>query len=421
MYSIADYGAKPDGKTLCTAAVQSAIDACARAGGGRVTVPAGIWLTGTVWLKSNVELHLSHGATLLASTDLADYNGEDAYPQNFGCLNEGWVGKHLIIAHEADNVALTGTGTVDGNGGAFFAEPTYGAPYIWRDGVSFNKGPDAFRPGQMICFIECENVLIRDIRLQYTPCWGLFLFGCVNVSIRGLRAYSPAWFKNSDGLDIDCCRNVTVSDCMIDTGDDAIAIRGCTEQLKRHPGQSCENIVITNCVLASASSVFRVGLGKGIIRHIRVNNIAINRGGVGIQLQTDYCGSGAVTIEDICFSDVTATHLSHPLVMQENSNVPLRHIRIEGYRAEVMACAALLARHRGAVSDITLKDITLVLCDEAVALTPEIRKKRGNFLFECENVENLRFRNIRLEASEDARVRWDGMWRLDGCEVVSPE
>lgn len=114
MYNIRSYGAVPDGKTVCTAAIQSAIDACAANGGGRVTVPAGIYKTGTIWLRSGVELHLEFGSELLASENFDDYNEIEAYPQNLNSpINEQWVGKHLIIALEVENVAITGLGTVN--------------------------------------------------------------------------------------------------------------------------------------------------------------------------------------------------------------------------------------------------------------------------------------------------------------------
>ena len=109
--NILDFGAMGDGVTPCTGKIQAAIDACAASGGGRVTVPAGTYLTGTLWLRSHVELHLGHGSVLKGSTELDDYNALDAYEQNFSCQNpEEWVGKHLVLAVECEDVALTGSG-----------------------------------------------------------------------------------------------------------------------------------------------------------------------------------------------------------------------------------------------------------------------------------------------------------------------
>ena len=119
--SILDFGARGDGVTLCTAQICAAINACAESGGGRVTVPAGVYVTGTVVLRDHVELHLEQGAVLKGSTDMEDYNALDAYAQNFSSpVHEKWLGKHLILAVECTDVALTGGGTVDGSGDAFF-------------------------------------------------------------------------------------------------------------------------------------------------------------------------------------------------------------------------------------------------------------------------------------------------------------
>ena len=121
--NILDYGAIADGKTLCTEQIQTAIDACFATGGGRVSVPCGTYYSGTIWLKSNVELHMEHGSVIKASEDLEDYNALDAYPQNFSVKEmENWVGKHLVVAHECENVAITGTGTFNGNGAVFMGE-----------------------------------------------------------------------------------------------------------------------------------------------------------------------------------------------------------------------------------------------------------------------------------------------------------
>ena len=122
-FSVLSYGADASGKQLSTAAVQAAMDACAAAGGGRVVMPAGTYLCGTLWLKSGVELHLAHGAVLQASGNIDDYNEADAYPQNFCYAAEEWVGRHLLIAHECENVAVTGTGVIDGAAQAYYAPP----------------------------------------------------------------------------------------------------------------------------------------------------------------------------------------------------------------------------------------------------------------------------------------------------------
>ena len=133
-FNVRDYGAVGDGVSKDTASLQKALDA-ATASGGRVVVPPGTYLTGSLWLKSRTELHLQRGAVLKASGDLADYNATDAYPQNWGSKSEGWCGKHLVLCLGQEDVAITGEGTVDGNGTVFFApvsEAGTGGDFVWR-------------------------------------------------------------------------------------------------------------------------------------------------------------------------------------------------------------------------------------------------------------------------------------------------
>ena len=152
--NICDFGAVSGGTVLCTKAIQEAIDACAQSGGGRVTVPPGVYLTGTVWLRDNVELHLEHGSVLKASTNMEDYNALDAYEQNFSYAPEQWVGKHLILAIECKNVALTGSGTIDGSGDSFYSDELTFCTYAWKDGIQLAKDKELCRPGQLLCFVQ---------------------------------------------------------------------------------------------------------------------------------------------------------------------------------------------------------------------------------------------------------------------------
>ena len=183
-FNILDFGAIADGKTINTKAIQAAIDECAKEG-GRVVVPAGLFMSGSIFLRSNVELHLAHNATLRASENLEDYNADDAYEQNWGSVNEGWNAKHFIIAVECENVAITGTGTIDGNSSVFFEpyrpasdfqeESMVNAGYCWKKGKAMNLDKVNRRPGQMICFIECRNIIVRDVSLINSTCWSCFV------------------------------------------------------------------------------------------------------------------------------------------------------------------------------------------------------------------------------------------------------
>ena len=171
--NVLDFGAIPGGEALCTSAIQGAIDACAASGGGRVVVPAGKYKIGSIWLRSRVELHLEMGAELIASENYDDYNKTEDYEQNFDVLAEGWVGKHLIIAHEIENCAITGLGTVNGNLHAFVyrVDSACDKVYGWCHGRSELRNKEKMRPGQLVCFIESKHIKVLDITIKDSPCW----------------------------------------------------------------------------------------------------------------------------------------------------------------------------------------------------------------------------------------------------------
>ena len=175
------YGAKGDGRTNDGLAIQKAIDACAGAGGGTVSLPSGNFLSGTLVLKSNVMLHLTPGATLRGSRQLADY----------GPL-------HLIYATNAENIGLEGEGIIDGSGEAF-----------WDAKFKAKKE----RPSPLIELVGCRNVHIHDIRIRNQPGWGIHPWECDGVYIRGISMITDMRGPNTDGIDPDCSRNVFISDC----------------------------------------------------------------------------------------------------------------------------------------------------------------------------------------------------------------
>ena len=297
--NVCDHGAAGDGVTMDTSALQSAIDSCAESGGGMVLVPAGTYLTGTIYLKSNMELHLRAGATLRGSPNPDDYNADDVFPENPTFSSERVSGAHLVIAYCAENVAITGQGTIDGGSSQFF-EPL---PPDW-------SGPGNFpikdwRPGQMVFFCRCRQVAVRDVSLLNAPYWTLFLLGCDDVQIRGVRIVNPPQTANGDGIDIDCCANVTVSDCIVRSGDDSITLRGNTKVLGRQ--KPCENVVVTNCVLSSPCNAIRVGVGDGLIRNCSFSNIVITDSRTGINMVCRYSDRVPVgtSIENIHFSQFT--------------------------------------------------------------------------------------------------------------------
>jgi len=275
-FEVTDYGVRADGKTNDAAAIQKAIDACARQGGGIVYVPPGNYLSGTIVLKSNVTLQLDPAATIWGSRQMSDFNPH-----------------HLIYAKGAENIAIEGGGTINGNGEAF-----------WYPDFR----PREPRPSPYIELEECRNVRIRDVRIRNTPGWAIHPLNCDGVWIRGISIVSPMQGPNTDGIDPDSSRNVFISDSYIETGDDCIVLK--TTGRTGLPARACENIAVTNCVLVSDDTALKLGTESfGDFRHISFSGCVIRGTRVGLGI---YAKDGG-TFEAVTFSGITMeTYPTHP-------------------------------------------------------------------------------------------------------------
>jgi hypothetical protein len=283
LFVVTDFDAIGDGKTLCTRALQAAIDAAAVAG-GTVVVPPGVFLTGTIFLKSRVTLELRRGAKILGSPNLSDYvevrwgHHMDRTPY------------HLVMADGVEDVAITGDGEIDGNGPGFWDKKR---PSEWHFFHTTWR-----RVSPMVEISGCKNVRVEGVRLTNSAGWTLHLHDVQHAWVRGVRIINTLFGPNTDGIDITGGRYITVSDCHITTGDDAIALKTSVDS------QSCEYVSVTNCVLETNCVAVRVGYeSKQDFRHIAVSNCVIPRCSRAIDLRTiDGC-----TIEHVCMTNITGT------------------------------------------------------------------------------------------------------------------
>lgn len=304
---VRSFGATADGSTLDTDAITKAIRACAQAGGGTVLFTAGTYVTGSFELVSNITLQLDAGAVLRGSPNISDYGKIADYglAKIYGVNSSGegdLVG--MIVARDAHDVAIVGRGTIDGRGDDFMdlATPHVGADFD----AQYTRNPEAFaagvrdlafgpvkpkqqgagRPGTMVIFQNCENVLVRDVTLRAAPNWTLHLQNTGQASISGIHIENDPLIPNNDGIDCMRCRNVHISDSDIQAGDDDLAIVGS------------DDINVTNCSLVSRSAAIRLES----TRHSTFDNLSIrsNRG-IGIFHRGD---SGEST-ESVLFSNIS--------------------------------------------------------------------------------------------------------------------
>ena len=249
--NIIDYAAVGDGITINTKAIQNAIDECSEKG-GMVVIPAGEFVTGTIYLKSNVTLHLTENATLLGSTDISDYPHNTPEYKFYG---DTWVKQSLIYAEKQKNISITGTGTINGQGGAFK--------------TTTRKKPDRYmnRP-YVLWFVECSNVKVEGIFLTNSAMWMQHYLACDKVRIQGIRVFNHC-NSNNDMIDIDGCRDVIISDCIGDTDDDALTIKSTSNR-------KSENIIINNCILSSHCNAIKCGTeSSGGFKNIVISNCIV--------------------------------------------------------------------------------------------------------------------------------------------------
>jgi hypothetical protein len=279
-YNVIDYGAPRDGKSLGTRAIQAALDDCSRKGGGTVLIPAGRFVSGTIFLRSHVRLYLEAGAVLEGSKKLEDY---PVTISNVRSYTDNYTDKSLIYAEGLEDISISGPGTIDGNGASFEL-----------------NGPYKVRP-YLIRVINCKKIQVTDVSIINSPMWVQHYLACDDINIRGLTVNSRV-NSNNDGIDIDGCSNVRISDCNIISGDDAIVFKSTLDR-------PCTNATVTNCVLSSDCNALKFGTEtNGGFQNIVVDNCTIyDTRLAGITLQMVDGGTlDRVTVSNITMSNVGA-------------------------------------------------------------------------------------------------------------------
>jgi polygalacturonase/pectin methylesterase-like acyl-CoA thioesterase len=399
-YNVRDFGAVPDGQTNDTAKLQAAIDACGAGGGGTVVVPPGNYVTGTLWMRSNVTLDIESGATLLGSQ-----NAEE-YPQ----WTSQWEGKKavggraaMICGEGLENVSLVGHGVIDARG------------QFWWDMAHKNR--DAVRP-LLFRVVDSKHVHVSGLTFKNSPMWTISPLACEDVSIDGIDIENPVHSPNTDGIDPDSCNNVHVSNCTISVGDDCVAIKSGTEMDGRAQHTPCENITFTNCTMFHGHAGIALGSEtSGWIRNVVISNCVFVGTDRGLRFKSRRGRGGG--IEDVSADNIIMDGVLCPIAMNlfyapgaakgdkkiaeqdvsypvDESTPRFRRFRFSNISAKnaQYAAAFLLGLPEMPIDDVTFQNVSLYMdVANTKAGTPEMAPGmkavvRAGFL--AANVTNLR-------------------------------
>lgn len=395
-YAITDFGAVADGVTNNREAIQAAVDRAHEAGGGRVVVPTGRFLSGAIVLKSHVTLHLETGAWLISSLDAAD--GIDfAAEFDDDTENAGWEGGCFLFARHAEDITIEGHGVIYGQGDKVFYDDD--SDNGFHESPLAVKGELWGRP-RTTYFEDVTNLTVRDVTFRDAAFWTLHMAGCHQVLVDGVRILNDQRAPNNDGIDPDTCRDVVIANCIVSTGDDAIVVKNTPPMAARYG--ACENVVISNCVLASRDSALKIGTETGsAIRNVILSDCVFRdcSRGVGIWVR-----DGAI---------VEGIHVHHVSGSTRQYADSWRGGRRGGWwgKGEPIFVSAVprsrpTVPHPGVIRDVTFDHVSMV-SESCVFIAGEVGEARPDGLA-GPLIENVRITDLDLtmRAQGTQPARW---------------
>ena len=471
--SIKKFGAVADGYFLNTKAINDAIDAMSKKGGGVVLVPSGLWLTGPIVLKPNVNLHIAASATLLFTTD------KDQYP-----LIEGnWEGipqmrnQSPISATNAANIAITGKGIIDGNGDVWRAvksdkltESQWKKKLAsggvvsedkktWYPSEGFLKGskmpanPGAIAPGHdavyyrsikdflrpnLLVFTGCKNVLLEGVVFQNSPAWCLHPLMCENLTVRNVFVKNPWYAQNGDGIDVESCKNVLIENSVFDVGDDALCMKSGRDAEGRKRAMATENVIIRNCTVYAAHGGFVIGSEmSGGARNIYVSNCTFVGTDIGLRFKTTRGRGGVVEnifINDIYMKDIPAEAILFDMYYMAKDPVVLAGEKRELPKVEFKAVDETTPVFKnfhisnvycnGAEKGIFVRGLPEMHVKDIVLENMVLQSNKG---IDVQEASNITFKNIKVISKETDPVvdvvqsdgiLFDNISYKDGAELL---
>lgn len=349
--SLTDFGAVADGVSLNTKAFADAIDYLSSRGGGTLNVPAGVWLTGPIVLKSNINLHLDGGALITFSGDDSLYETKYVVYEGF----EAWRTQSPITGENLENIAITGEGVIDGNGGMWrpvkrdkmsgaewknltakggivVDDRTWYPSQSYIDGMEYSQKSDRDRAALtkeeaarikrylrpvMIQLVKCRNVFLQGVTFQNSPAWNVHPLMCENLIVDGVFIKNPFFAQNGDGLDVESCRNVIIYRSTLDVGDDAICLKSGKDEAGRKRGIPTENVIVRDCRVYHGHGGFVVGSEmSGGVTNVSVADCQFIGTDVGLRFKSTRGRGGVVKniyIDNVNMLDISGDAITFDL------------------------------------------------------------------------------------------------------------
>lgn len=443
--SIKKFGAIADGNFLNTKAINETIDALSKKGGGVVLVPPGLWLTGPVVLKNNINLHLAAGATLLFTKDFNEYS----------LIKANWEGlpqmrnQSPISATSATNIGISGKGIIDGNGDAwrmvkkdklnetqwkklvasggilsddkktwYPSEKSVKGSQLQNPGAITSEKDEAFyqsvkdflRPN-LLLLTSCKNILIEGVTFQNSPAWCLHPLMCEQLTVRNISVKNPWYAQNGDGIDVESCKYVLIENSVFDVGDDALCMKSGRDAEGRKRGMPTEKVIIRNCTVYAAHGGFVIGSEmSGGARNIYVNNCTFIGTDIGLRFKTTRGRGGVVEnifIKDIYMKDIPAEAILFDMYYMAKDPVPLAGEKRELPKVEFKPVDETTPSFKnfhisnvycnGAEKAIFIRGLPELHVKDIVLENMLLQAKKG---MDIQEASNITFKNIKVVSDE---------------------
>ncbi len=442
-FNIVNLGAAMKGGEKVTAAITKAIEACNKKGGGVVLLPPGMWLSGPFTLKSNVNLHLATGATLVFSSNFDDYQ----------LVNTNWEGmpqirnQSPINADGAVNIAITGNGIIDGNGDAWrmvkkdkvnpgqwkrliesggivsedkktwfpSAKSMYGNTFKNTGAITpektiafFDSVKDFLRPN-MVMLANCKNVRFEGVTFQNSPAWCLHPMLCENLVVKNIKVKNPAYAQNGDGIDVESCKNVWIENSIFDVGDDALCMKSGRDADGRKRNKPTENVIIKGCTVYASHGGFVIGSEmSGGVKNVKVENCTFIGTDIGLRFKTTRGRGGVVeniVVNNIYMKDIVGEAMLFDMYYAAKDPVPQPGEKRELPKVEMKPVDETTPMFRNF-------SISNIYCDGAekaifIRGLPEA------------HINNIRFNNIYVKAKEGIDIQEASSIEMKNVEVIS--